>query len=584
MCGIAGVCLRQGMANKAMLGKMAAALAHRGPDGEGFFSFLNMGLAHRRLSIIDLEGGKQPLEAKGEKAPVAAVVNGEIYNYKALQRALREEGVPLATGSDSEPLLHLVARDGKAAWQQLQGMYAAAVVDGRSNEMWIGVDPFGIKPLYYVETLKGFAFASEPRALVAAGWVDAQANPNVLGSLLNVHQVRGTETLFAGISRLAPGERFRVKDGKIVERWRQLPVLKPAVKGVSLDEAVAQFEEHLLAAVARHVQADVPFGVLLSGGLDSSAIVVAMAKLGIDIRAFTARFDKPSDEDKAAAGLAAKVGATHTTVNYGAEDFWTGVGELAWTMDDLATDYSSLPLLKLMATAKTDVKILLSGEGGDELLAGYKGYRLPWWRVWLKKGRAGDAVPFAGLFKDATLVAAPDAVDVPWAMDGFTRLQKRQCPDIAEWLPHDLLLRLDRVSMAHGIEGRVPYLDDHFSAWTFALPDAVKVGRSPDGKQDVGKVVVREWLARQGHHDLAWGRKKGFTVPVGDYLGQRKDWVRGLLEGSPLTGSLLRKGAAGKLLGQLGHAKAANLAFSLTLLALWHRVHVEGVGSQQAAA
>lgn len=576
--------MRQGMANKAQLAKMAAALAHRGPDGEGFFSFLNMGLAHRRLSIIDLEGGRQPLEAKGAKAPIAAVVNGEIYNYKALQRALREDGVALATASDSEPVLHLVARDGKAAWSQLQGMYAAAVVDGRSNEMWIGVDPFGIKPLYYVETAKGFAFASEPRALVAAGWVEAQANMAVLGSLLNVHQVRGDETLFAGIRRMAPGERFRVKDGKIVERWRQLPVLRPAVKGGSLDDAVAQFEEHLLAAVARHVQADVPFGVLLSGGLDSSAVVVAMAKLGIDIRAFTARFDKPSDEDKAAAGLAAKVGARHTTVSYGADDFWAGVGELAWTMDDLATDYSSLPLLKLMATAKQDVKILLSGEGGDELLAGYKGYRLPWWRVWLKKGRAGDAVPFAGLFKDAKLVAAPGDVDVPWATDGFTRLQKRQGPDICEWLPHDLLLRLDRVSMAHGIEGRVPYLDDHFSAWAFALPDAVKVGRTPDGKQDVGKLVVREWLARQGHADLAWGRKKGFTVPVGDYLGQRKAWVKDLWEGSPLVGGLLRKGAAAKLLGQLGHAKAANLAFSLTLLALWHRVHVEGFAQEHAVA
>lgn len=581
MCGIAGCCLRQGIVPKAELQKMATSLAHRGPDGEGFFTFLNMGLAHRRLSIIDLEGGRQPLEVKGEKAPLAAVVNGEVYNYKQLQKELADSGVRLMTGSDSEPILHLIQREGAAAWQKLEGMYAAAIVDGRSGDLWVGVDPFGIKPLYYVENAKGFAFASEPRALIAGGWVSAEVNVSALGALLNCHHSFGEEILFAGIKRMLPGERFRVHEGRIVERWRQLPELvgarAPALaEEIGLDEALAAFESKFMAAVERHLQSDVPYGVLLSGGLDSSSVVLMMAKLGVPIKAYTAKFDKPGDEDTAAAALAARVGAKHVTVTYGAEQFWEGLPKLAFVMDDLVTDYSSLPLLSLMARARQDVTVLLSGEGGDELLAGYGNYRLHPLKAWWKSFRQGDATPYASYFEDKALVGYPEKI-VPWDTAGMTRMQERQGKDIAEWLPHDLLLRLDRVSMAYGIEGRVPFLDDRFAPWAFSLPDRLKVGMPDGGKKPLGKWIVRQWLARQGHADMAFERKKGFSVPVGDYLLQRADWVKALWEGSPLVGSLLKKGSAGAILKQAKGGKAANLAFSLTLLALWHRVHVEGV-------
>lgn len=575
MCGIAGFSLRRGMARQADLAPLAGALAHRGPDGEGFFTFLNMGLCHRRLAIIDVNGGRQPLEIKTPKAPVAGVVNGEIYNYKTLQTGLINAGVTLSTQSDSEPLVHLVMRDGAAAWSQFQGMYAAAVIDGRTGDMWLGTDSFGIKPLYYVEADKGFVFASEPRALLAAGWIPSALNSAALGGVLNEHYSRGNDTLFMGIKRMLPGERLRVREGRIVERWRQLPCLPKAQSHITLDEALEQFETHFKHAVARHLQADVPYGVLLSGGLDSSTIVLMMAKLGVPIRAYTARFAKAGDEDTAAAALAARVGAQHVTVTYGPDDFWRGLKQLAFAMDDLTTDYSSLPLLKLMTRAREDVTILLSGEGGDELMAGYGNYRLPWWKVWLKKFRKGDATPFSHMFNDKALVACPPTPVAPWSMEGFSTLQKRQSADLCEWLPHDLLTRLDRVSMHNGIEGRVPYLDDDFSAWAFSLPDTMKVG-TPDGGKPLGKWIVRQWLARQGHADLAFGRKKGFSVPVGDYLSAHQADVAAVWQQSPLINQLLKPHAADNLLKQLAHPKAANLCFSLTTLALWHRIHIEG--------
>ncbi|MCP5405738.1 MAG: asparagine synthase (glutamine-hydrolyzing) [Pseudomonadaceae bacterium] len=573
MCGIAGISLTKGMVQPTLLQGMAKRMVHRGPDGEGIFTFLNMGLAHRRLAILDLAGGQQPLRTESDTAPVAAVVNGEIYNYKILQAGLRDDGVALATHSDSEPVLHLVMREGEAAWEKLSGMYAAAVADGRSGTLWLGVDPFGIKPLYYAETPKGLAFASEPQVLVQSGWVRAEVNREVLPSLLNRHFCAGDATLFTGVKKMLPGERLCVKDGRIIKRWRQLPRLAPALPSMDLDSALAAFETRFTAAIERHLQSDVPYGVLLSGGLDSSTIVLTMAKLGVPIHAYTARFAKAGDEDTAAAQLAASVGAKHTTVTYDADDFWQALPKLAMYMDDLTTDYSSLPLLKLMERARQDVTILLSGEGGDELLAGYRGYRQSPLQAWWKGLRKGDAVPFRGLFRNGAMASAPKDGGVPWNMRGFSRLQRRQSADLAQWLPQDLLLRLDRISMAHSIEGRVPFLDDDFAAWAFALPDTLKVG-TPDGGKPMGKWLLRQWLARQGHSDLAFGKKKGFSVPVGDYLALRRDEVAAIWAESPLLQELLKPKAADVLLGRLGHAKAANLAFSLTLLGLWERGHL----------
>lgn len=570
MCGIAGVSLKKGQQAKAEhLAPLAAALAHRGPDGEGFWYGGSVGLAHQRLSILDVAGGKQPLHTPSH----ALVANGEVYNYKALQTALKQAGVRLQTQSDSEVALHLAAVGGLHAMPaQLQGMYALACAEATSGTLLLATDPFGIKPLYYCQTNLGLAFASEPAALAKAGWVRPQLNSTVLPMLLNRHYSVGAATLWQGIMRLLPGERLLVRNGEIIERWRQTPTLQPADKTCRVEDFPAQFE----AAVARHLQADVPFGLLLSGGLDSSALAVMMRQLGAPVHAYTARIDVangPNEADVAAA-LCQQLGATHTVVPYTAEDFWPGLATLASTMDDLTTDTAALPLLKLTARARQDVKILLSGEGGDETLGGYGHYRATqnFWKRLIapfKARRSGDAAPFAALFKQPILT--PAYAPAPWEVAGFTDLQRKQSTDLANWLPYDLLLKLDRTTMANGVEGRVPYLDDTLAAFSFALPDAAKVNA------DFGKLPLRQFLAAQGFEQLAWARKQGFSVGVGQFLQAKPQLLQGLWAQSTVLSDLLQPEAAAKLLGSLAHNKTANLATSLTLLALWEARHLRGV-------
>lgn len=577
MCGIAGLSLPRGQkANLQQLQPLADALAHRGPNGEGFYAHAGVGLAHRRLSIIDVNGGAQPLLAPNH----AIVVNGEVYNYKALQTLAVQGGARLATRSDSEPPLHRFAQIGEAAFDELQGMYALALVDAGAEMLHLAVDPFGIKQLYYAETGIGFIFASEPRAIIQSGWVRPQVNEGALPGLLNRHYSTGAETLFQGIYRVLPGERLAVRHGKIVARRRKLPVLQPAPAVITGADPVADFGNQLLAAVERHLQADVPYGILLSGGLDSTAVALAMKELGAPVHAYTAhvRVESGPNEAEAASELAKGIGAQHTTVTYDENDFWPALVDMAWAMDDLVTDYAALPLLKLTKRAAQDVRILLSGEGGDEMLAGYGAYRKkPSLLGWFKARRSGDAYPNRTLFRHPALAVTPHAPTQPWDVQGFSALQKRQGQDVAGWLPNDLLLKLDRTTMANGVEGRVPFLDDAFSAWAFALPDTLKV------QPEFGKHIVREHLARKGYKDLAWARKQGFSVAVGHFLGQKPKLVEDLWRQSPLLAGLLQPYAAGRLLGGLGKGKIANLSFSLTLLALWHKLHVEGESKDSLA-
>lgn len=578
MCGIAGLSLAQGQkVTQRHLKPLAEAIKHRGPDGEGFFSHESLGLAHRRLSIIDVEGGQQPFTSKNKNIPLSLVGNGEIYNYKSLTALAQQNGALFTTASDCEPPFHRYYQIGDAAFDELEGMYAFAVADGKTETLHLAVDPFGIKPLYYAQTNVGFAFASEPKALIAAGWVRPEANFLVLPQLLNRHYSTGENTLFKNIYRVMPGERLTIRHGKIISRRRKLPNLQPA-KLLTMVDPVEAFSNHLTAAVERHLQSDVPYGVLLSGGLDSTAITLAMRRLGVPIHAYTAhvQVDGGVNEATIAAAFAKSINAHHTTVTYGEEDFWPMLPKLAWAMDDLATDYAALPLLKLTARAKLDVKILLSGEGGDEMLAGYPAYRKKQGLLsWFKARRSGDAAPFQKLF--TTNVTTPKPHPVAWSEDGFSPLQKRQSPDIAGWLAHDLLVKLDRTTMVHGIEGRVPYLDDTFANFAFSLPDALKV------KPEFGKLILREHLEREGQGQLAWARKQGFSVAVGSFLRNKPHMLKNLWQTSPIVHQILKPVGAEKILGNLGHAKSANLAFSLTLLALWHKIHVEGADYRELA-
>jgi asparagine synthase (glutamine-hydrolysing) len=517
MCGIAGIMTAGGPAPVSALDRMAEALAHRGPDGRGRYLHGDTGLVHTRLAIIDLVTGDQPLHEPGGAALVA---NAEVYNYVELRDEL--EGVAFATASDCEPPLHLYRRLGLSFAERLRGMYAIAIHDPGKRRLVLVRDPFGIKPLYYAETAQGFAFASEPQALLSAGLIAPRLRPERRDELLELQFTTGRETIFEGIHRVLPGETLVVVGGRVIERHRRdaLPEGGPRAE----DEATAleKLDAVLEDSVRVHERSDVPYGMFLSGGIDSAALLAVMARIGHrPVRAYTVGFSGTgvADERAHARALARVVGAEHVEVAFCEDDFWRLLPRIAAVVDDPAADYAVLPTYKLGEVAGRDVKVILCGEGGDELFAGYGRYRSalrPWWL-------GGRNLRPRGLLDGLQVLRAEArgwrdgiaAAEIHGERPGRTRLQVAQATDCADWLPHDLLTKIDRCLMAHGVEGRVPLIDPAVAEVAFRLPDRLKLrGR-------LGKWLLRRWLAEHLPEAEPFTRKRGFTVPAGEWIAAR---------------------------------------------------------------
>lgn len=500
MCGIAGIIGPDGDARP-----LIEALTHRGPDGVRVEDGAGWSLAHARLSIIDLEGGWQPLHAAGS----TVIGNGEIYNYVELREAFGLEG-ELSTGSDFEPLLHLYAREGPAAFERLRGMFALCLIGG-DGRVWLARDRLGIKPLYVLEHQGQVAFASEPRAFLAAGLIDRDMDEDAARELLAFNYTLGNRVIFPGLKRLWPGQIAEVVDGKLVNHGRMFPV-PPVRAATGGDEAelVARLDAVLEDSVAVHQRSDVPYGLFLSGGIDSAAIATLMARLNErPVTAYTCGFDAPGakDERRQAERVARALNLDWRETAFGEEDFWRILPQVAWATDDPTADYATLPTYKLAEAAKGTLTVVLTGEGGDELFGGYGRYRRALRRGWLGGRPAEPRSP------DRQAVARwRDAALPPQRL---TRLQQAQWSDIMTWLPNDLLLKLDRCLMAHGLEGRTPFLDPEVAAFAFPLPDRFKVrGR-------YGKWLLRRWLEQACPAAEPWAKKQGFTVPVDAWIAPR---------------------------------------------------------------
>ena len=578
MCGIAGIMTWDGSAPSARtLDRLAQALAHRGPDGRGRHVSDNVGMVHTRLAIIDLETGDQPILARS--APAAAspaiIANGEIYNHLDLRREIGEAA--FATRSDCEPPLHLYLRDGVGFARRLRGMYAIAIHDPPRKRLVLARDPFGIKPLYYAETGAGFSFASEARALITAGLTTADLRHEARDELLQLQFTTGAETAFRGIFRLLPGETVVVEKGRITDRRRieALPAAGP--RGMRAAEALRRLDEILNDGVAIHQRSDVPYGMFLSGGVDSSVLLAMMARLNEKpVRAFTAGFEGclVHDEREHARKLAGIVGAKHVEVNFGEGDFWRLLPEIASVMDDPAADYALLPTYKLAAAARENgLKVILTGEGGDEIFGGYGRYRrASRWRLFGGRPmRCAGALDGLGVLREPSEqwrdgVAAAEAAE---NRPGRTPLQINQAVDCDDWLPNDLLTKLDRCLMAHGVEGRVPFLDPALAAFAFTLPDRLKVRRG------IGKWLLRRWLATGLPEAKAFSRKRGFTVPVGEWIAAKGRKLGPLVAAQQGVAEVCKPDAVDKLFaaadagGKLGKA-----AWTLLFYALWHRRHI----------
>jgi len=568
MCGIAGAMSRTGDAVEiGLLEILGAAQAHRGPDGRGHYRQDAVGLAHQRLAIIDLATGDQPLFGPDG---LVLIANGEIYNNPELRQELA--GEPFKTKSDCEPPLYLYQRYGLDYVDHLRGMYAIALYDPARQELVLSRDPFGIKPLYYAETGSHFLFASEPQAILATGLVSRRERVAGRDALLNLQFTTGAETIFEGVYRLLPGETIVVRDGLIASRRYRAALPDGAPQDGSEVDLLAELDRRLEQSVTLHQRSDVPYGMFLSGGIDSAAVLALMARLTCrPVLAFTAYFPGTSarDETDLAGKLAREAGAEHVEVPVGEEDFWQLLPSIAASMDDPAADYAILPTAKLAMVARQSVKVVLSGEGGDELFAGYGRYRSanrPW--PFARQMRRKGILSELGILRETgNWRAGLETAEHEAAKHGWNRLQQAQAVDCVDWLPNDLLTKLDRCLMAQGIEGRVPFLDPVVAELAFRLPDRLKLA---DGR---GKYLLRKWLDGVLPSAEPFSPKRGFTVPVADWLARRPD-LGPLLAAQPQIQALCRPGTVERLFQHLDKRNGF-AAWTLLFYALWHHRHIQ---------
>jgi asparagine synthase (glutamine-hydrolysing) len=572
MCGIAGIMMRDGRApDPALLDRMQTALAHRGPDGTGRLLRDDVALLHLRLAIVDLQTGDQPLfaPAGGADDGIALIANGEIYNDPDLRRRMMHTA--FRTRSDCEPAAHLYAAEGARYAESLRGMYAIALHDRARGRLVLSRDPFGIKPLYYVATDRLFAFASESQALVAAGLARAEVDAARRGELMQLKFTTGAATIFPGVMRVLPGETLVVERGLIVERLRRAAI--PAGPPVPIGRAAAltRLDAVLLDSVTAHLRSDVPYGLFLSGGIDSAALLALMTRAtGSRIQVLTVGWDSAGEADESleAERLARIMGADCHRLAMTAADFWSLAPRIAAAIDDPTADAAVLPTYLLGQAASGSLKVTLCGEGADELFGGYTRYRkqrAPWrWIAGKPRTR--------GLFPDAVATQHwRDGLAQAEAAAGRERspMQAAQATDIAEWLPNDLLTKLDRCLMAHGVEGRTPFLDPVVADFAFRLPDARKAGFRQ------GKLLLREWLSTAFPQAGAFARKKGFKPPVGVWMQDRAATLAPLVAAEPGVAAMLPPEAVRAAFAEA--ATASQRAWSLLFYALWHAHHVVGV-------
>lgn len=589
MCGIAGMVVRGAPASTAGLSAMAARLHHRGPEDRGQAVFEGFGLAHTRLSIIDLAGGHQPLEE--DTGRYGLVANGEFYNHLELLAELRALGAVTRTASDAEAALHGWAYWGQDVLARLHGMYAFALLDRAQRRLWLVRDRLGIKPLYYAALPDRVLFASEIKALLAALPQTPALSPQALSQYFQNQASSGRETVFQGIHRVLPGEALCIgPDLSIVHhRYWSPDSIRP--QRLTHEQALEAWEPLFEQVLREHLRADVPLGLFLSGGVDSAVLLARLSRLQPHpVRTFSIGWSDAAlgDELEAAQAVATRFGAQHETIRLSAADVFQRLPRMVWAADDLMRDYACLPTLALAEAAGRELKVVFSGEGGDEAFAGYGRYRPGGFERWYKRLRYPGSGGFRargelrgahlrGLFVpdlEAALAVHRAPFVAAWqdAPPDWSDLQRRQAVDIATNLPDDLLVKADRMLMAAGVEGRVPFCDHRVIAFGLSLPDALKVRR------DAGKVFLKRWAEGFLPTEHLWRRKTGFHVPVNAWL--RGPFLEALAERLPRSAAIAQwcrpQAVQALLRRQQARHDATRELWSLMQFALWHRLFVEG--------
>ena len=593
MCGIAGILnnqAKQASPDKKSLKQAADALHHRGPDGHGLFIRNSIGLVHTRLSIVDLEGGTQPLHSADDSIHVVA--NGEIYNYPSVHKNFIAQGGKSTTESDCEAILAVYQQEGAKGFEQLVGMFAFALFDDKSETLYLARDRLGIKPLYYAETPLGFVFASEIKALLPLfeGQVNKQADINAegLSSFLNYQFNSGRDTIFQSVKRVLPGEYLKIDQQQRITHHQYWSATRVEPREISLEEAMNEFSSLFDDVMHAHLQSDVPLGLFLSGGIDSSVMLAKLTDIyDQPLRTYSLGYKDAEDELQQANDLAYQFKTEHTPLSVTREDLFGRIVHTIWATDDLMRDYACLPMAALSDAAAKDLKVVFSGEGGDEAFAGYRRYA-PSLESTLKAWVFGSGgVKTRGQWSSKSIPkrALSNALRQTQPREQFTQawddcpshwsaMQKKQYVDLTTSLPDNLFVKSDRITMAFGLEGRVPFSDHRLVEFGLSLPDSVKYTNNR------GKFLIREWAETILPHEHLQLPKRGFYVPVkawlsGKFLHQLADKLlqnKAIQEWFDITqcNVMLEAQKSGKNLSRE--------IWGLMQFAIWHRLFVEDLG------
>lgn len=623
MCGIVGIASLAGGAppNAAQLEAMCATILHRGPDDGGIEIRDQVGLGARRLSIIDVAGGHQPIA--NEDGSVIAVSNGEIYNFKELRRDLEARGHQFRTHCDTEVLVHGYEEFGAACPERLNGMFAIAILDTRRRKLLLARDHVGIKPLYYAFSNGTLVWASEIKALLASGLLDRQLNLDGLAQFLAWEYLPGETTLFGGIRKLKPGHLMEIDLDAPQCEPRPYWDLPPGEDQSGLPSAawIERLEETLKAAVERQLVSDVPLGAFLSGGIDSSLITAAMGPT----TAFSIGFEDPSyDELRWSRQVAEHLGIHHVT-EIVAPTSGGLFGHLMRFLDDPIGDFSIFPTFMISRLARKDVTVVLSGDGADELFAGYHTYladqlavgyqRVPRllrqglfepairrlkprpekkglvnlskrfveganddprlsharWRVF---ARDWQALFTAEAFAEITTPLEAHIEALFQEAGPREALNRSLYVDVKSYLADNILVKVDRMSMANSLEARVPYLDREMVELAFRMPARFKL----QGRR--GKSILKDLAARHLPRSAIERPKQGFSIPIKNWLSdEMKPLMLDALNPDRLAAEgIFEPATIARLMGEhlAGSANHSHILWSLVVFQSWQTMWLRG--------
>lgn len=630
MCGIAGILSLDSTRSvpPERLERMLASIFHRGPDEAGRLIDRELAIGMRRLSIIDLADGQQPIF--DESGRYGVVFNGEIYNYRELRNDLIARGHQLKTHSDTEVIVHLFEEYGAACLDHLRGMFGFAIWDNVRRELFIARDRMGIKPLYYTQCGGDFVFGSEIKAILEHPAVKPSMDLEALSLYLSLKYVPAPRTLFANILSLPPGHWLRVSKGRVeIQRYWDISFAKPE-RVLSEQDYTDQLLELLRESTRLHLRSDVPFGAFLSGGVDSSTIVALMSEeLRTPVKTFSVGFggDGIQDELPYAQQVADRFGCEHHTLKITSEDFLRYAEDVLWHLDQPIADQATVATHMVAKLARQHVKMVLTGEGGDELFAGYARYSGERYSKWfsrlptsaakllraasstlpgLRRGKIAigaltirdEATRFANWFpmfgddaKRKLLDGQVEAIRAGAASvfakhlascDARSPLDRMLYADSKLWLPDYLLLRGDKLTMANSLEARVPLLDHKLVEFAAQLPDSMKLRGSQ--RKYLLKQVARRLLPAE----IIDRKKQGFPIPIERWL--RKE-ARPMMQDLLSTETLERRGLfhvsfVERLIREhvSGYTDHSTKLWGLMSVEMWTRKFIDHEGGLTAAA